>query len=243
MYVTGGKSDDVAMITQEDVMVCEQLVSNQEEADTRIILHAITAAESGVNVIVINSPDTDVMVLLLHHRTSIRANEIYFMTGRQGKYIKLTRFIPIHVIFNMLSCMVVRLLLSVYCLTGCDTVSVFLWLGEEQAFKIIMKDPDRFSQLASLGDSFPLKKEEKVAVTRFVCSLYGDNKCANLNELRCKWLTRGCLLLNYHRRKIVFPFILKDVYIKCTYGSNRQFQVLNSLHQHYMATRKTKMAF
>ena len=54
-----------------------------------------------------------------------------------------------------------------------------------------MKDPDRFSQLASLGDSSPLKKEENVAAIRFVCSLYGDNKCANLNELRCKMADKG----------------------------------------------------
>ena len=98
-------------------------VLDQEEADTRIILHIITAAESGANVIVICSPDTDVMILLLHHRPSIRANEIYFMTGRQGKYAKLTRFIPIHVIFNILSSMEVSLLLPVYGLTGLHVLS------------------------------------------------------------------------------------------------------------------------
>ena len=54
-----------------------------------------------------------------------------------------------------------------------------------------MKDSNRFIQLTSLGDSFPVKKEEKVAAARFVCTLYGDTKCANLNELRCKMADKG----------------------------------------------------
>jgi len=39
------------------------LRSNQEEADTKIILHAFDAASRGTTEITIHSPDTDVFVL------------------------------------------------------------------------------------------------------------------------------------------------------------------------------------
>lgn len=79
------------------------LQSNQEEADTRIILHAVAAANSGANNIVVRSPDTDVLVLLLHHRPDIHAEKIYFLTGRSGKHANLTRFVPVHSLYDMLT--------------------------------------------------------------------------------------------------------------------------------------------
>ena len=53
-----------------------------EEADGRIILHTVAAAANGAEKIVISSPDTDVFVLLVHHRKAVKAKEIFFMTGR-----------------------------------------------------------------------------------------------------------------------------------------------------------------
>ena len=41
------------------------LRSSQEEADTKIILHAVDAASLGATEITIHSPDTDVLVLAL----------------------------------------------------------------------------------------------------------------------------------------------------------------------------------
>ena len=51
---------------------------SQEEADTRIVLHASIVANKGAKRIVVKSPDTNVLVLLLHHRLKIVANEIFF---------------------------------------------------------------------------------------------------------------------------------------------------------------------
>ena len=69
---------NVASRAVDDV---SSLASNQEEADTRIVLHAIYAANNGSEKIVVRSPDTDVLVLLLHHMTHIHAKEIYFRRG------------------------------------------------------------------------------------------------------------------------------------------------------------------
>lgn len=134
LYMSGGKGDNTIQIMKNGVVDIESLKLNQEEADTRIVLHAKAASETGANHIVINSPDTDVLVLLLHHRTLICASEIFFLTGREGKHASLTRYIPIHTIFEKLQKNQHNILLSVYCLTGCDTVSSFRGHGKKLHF-------------------------------------------------------------------------------------------------------------
>ena len=58
------------------VNVVQELFSNQEEADTRLILHAHHAS-SDHETTTIRSPDTDVFILLLHHRTELSTSVIF----------------------------------------------------------------------------------------------------------------------------------------------------------------------
>jgi hypothetical protein len=44
-----------------------ELRSSQEEADTRMLLHAVHCADSGYEAVVIASEDTDVFVLCIYH--------------------------------------------------------------------------------------------------------------------------------------------------------------------------------
>ena len=84
IYLSGGQDDKVVKITKDTETDVPSLQSNQEEADTRIILPAVAATNSGANIIVVRSPDTDTPVLFLHHRPDIHAEKIYFLTGRDG---------------------------------------------------------------------------------------------------------------------------------------------------------------
>ena len=52
---------------------------------------------------IVRSPDTDVLVLLVHHRPAIKAKEIYFMTGVQGKNTNLKRVILVHDLYIKVS--------------------------------------------------------------------------------------------------------------------------------------------
>ncbi|KAG0721774.1 hypothetical protein GWK47_000638 [Chionoecetes opilio] len=52
-------------ITKEQWEEAPELKSSQEEADTRLLLHALHAAESGYKSVIITAEDTDVMVLCL----------------------------------------------------------------------------------------------------------------------------------------------------------------------------------
>jgi len=55
------------MVTRFSVLPALDIIFTQEEADTRIVLYACAAANIGAKVIVVCSPDKDVLLLLLHN--------------------------------------------------------------------------------------------------------------------------------------------------------------------------------
>ena len=58
-----------------------ELCSPQEEADTRIILHCLHVSEHDATLdIIIRSPDTNVIILLLQYGCQI-AGKVYFDPG------------------------------------------------------------------------------------------------------------------------------------------------------------------
>ena len=67
------------------------LQSNHEEADTRLLLHAKHAADNASRI-VIQSPDTDVLVICTSHFNSLSCEELWFQTGVKDRL----RFIPVH---------------------------------------------------------------------------------------------------------------------------------------------------
>ena len=87
IYLSGGKDTICHIVRPHDCLSdaipedcqCAELKSNKEEADTRIVLQAIYATNNGADRLVIQSPDTDVLVLLLYHRSIIPASEIIYI--------------------------------------------------------------------------------------------------------------------------------------------------------------------
>ena len=61
-----------------------ELVSNQEEADTRLLLHSHHVSRNGFDDIMIHTPDTDVFLLMLSMSNEI-AGELYMKNGMRGK--------------------------------------------------------------------------------------------------------------------------------------------------------------
>ena len=59
-------------ITSQAANIVEELNSTQEEADTRLILHAAHAAKSGYKAVAVASEDTDVFLLCLAFNCFIR---------------------------------------------------------------------------------------------------------------------------------------------------------------------------
>ena len=98
-----------------------------EEADGRIIFHAITAAYSGAKTTTVRSEDTDVAGLLIHHFQQIGCEQLFMYCGKNEK----VWYVPIHAIYSALSPLK-NIVLPVYCLSGCDTVSNFYGLGKQR---------------------------------------------------------------------------------------------------------------
>ena len=63
VFLTGGLNDKAIITTKDTTSEYLLLHSNQEEADTRMVLHAMIASRNCANNIIVNSPDTDVLVL------------------------------------------------------------------------------------------------------------------------------------------------------------------------------------
>ena len=126
---------------RESTELAEHLISNQEEADTRMLLHAKDAAAHYEDV-VISTPDTDVFVLTLSKLSSINAN-IYMLTGTGDK----KRLIDLKAVadnaflkLNPVDCTKDEFLESLpgfHCFTGCDSTSAFSGRGKLKPLKLL----------------------------------------------------------------------------------------------------------
>ena len=104
------------------------LISNHDEADTRIVLHASIVAREGYDRTIISSRDTDVLVLLLHFSGQL-SREIWFRTGTAAQ----RRFVAVHDI--KLEHAMCQNLPAYHALTGCDTVSQLCGIGKKSTWK------------------------------------------------------------------------------------------------------------
>ena len=145
LYLAGLFSypETVKMLNQNGMLDCSCLASTQEEADTRIILHALYSdklyRENNVQGrIVVKSPDTDVLVLLVHYFPKKKnPSELWFQTGLITSTKDYRRYIPIHELCKSLSSVVCEILPAGYALTGCDTTSSFFGIGKKSMLKAL----------------------------------------------------------------------------------------------------------
>ena len=99
--------------------------------------HAAIASRYGANTIILNCPDTEVWVLLLHHRPNICTSKIFLLTGSTGTYVDLNNFIPAHE--PEITEAKQNILMHVYCLKGHDTCNSFLGIGKKSSYKVMMQ--------------------------------------------------------------------------------------------------------
>ena len=92
-FVDGEKA--VSITRSSPIEAVKDLKSNHEEADTQMILHAAFAVQhSPAAIIVIQSPDTDVLILCIAHFTNIGCEELWFCTSVRDRQ----HYIPVHTI-------------------------------------------------------------------------------------------------------------------------------------------------
>ena len=102
--------------------------------------------------IVLNSPDTDVLVLLIHYFPQMTSTcEVWFQTGMVTSIKDCRRYIPVHELCKSLYSVVCNILLAVHAITGCDTTSSFFGIGKISMLKALKETPDQFSDLSMIS--------------------------------------------------------------------------------------------
>jgi len=158
----------------------QTLHSNHEEADSRMILHAKHAARANRRL-VLQSPDTDVLVLSVIFFRSLDCPELWFRTGVKD----LHRFIPVHDIAHALGEKMCSSLPGFHAITGCDSTSSLAGIGKKRAWDSLCRSSDHQDSLSLLGEEQELNATTAAKCEAYVCSLYtASKKTSTADELR-----------------------------------------------------------
>ncbi len=162
----------------------QELRSEHEEADTRLIFHANFVAEvqqEADTVVVIRSNDTDVFILLLYHARFINAH-VWMDVGVNAKNNR--RMVDISRLATQLTRPLCDALPSFHALTGCDYTASFMRKAKWKPFKI-MRASDKFTTAMSrLGECEVIDPDVAATVEEYLCVVYGVNNITNLDEVR-----------------------------------------------------------
>ncbi len=150
-----------------------QLNASHEEADTRMILHAI---HCGTDTVVVFTRGTGVLLLLLAHMDKIGSVNVWMMTGT----LKKKKFIPVRTISETLSLEVTKSLLAFHALTGSDTTSYIAGHTKTSAWNV---SQENHALLEKLGTG-ELNENVIRSVEAFVCKLY-KVPTTSVDQARC----------------------------------------------------------
>ena len=167
-------------ITKDQWEEVTQLRSSQEEADTRMLLHALHAAESGYKAAIIIADDTDVLVLSLGFSKDIPC-PVYQKCGTQNR----TRFLDITKLCQSLGESVAGALIGMHAFTGCDTVSAFAGRGKMGTFKRLKSDRTYQEAFLELGRAWTVSDELFKKLEEITCHMYvPSTQTTDVNLLR-----------------------------------------------------------
>ncbi|KAK3750704.1 hypothetical protein QZH41_005744 [Actinostola sp. cb2023] len=151
--------------THQDV---DHLQSYQEEADTKMLLHALDATANGATELFIHSPDTDVLVLSLRRYPEL-CEKTSFVTGTGDNH----RVIELDPIASALGSAKLAALPAFHALSGADSTGSFSGKGKLACWKAFRDaDQDVISALGNLGTTLHPAEETVTLVEKYVCQLY-----------------------------------------------------------------------
>ena len=163
----------------------ELLFSPHEEADTRILLHAIDLATTHSRIIV-GCNDTDVLVLLiiLMWQWYVRQLQEYMNAGHCSETTNRQRFIPVNEITSKTGQDVSICLPASHAISGCDTTSSLFNIGRRTAYNMLVVNIAGMLSLAELCQYSDVTNGLPTA-TKYVLLLYGVKgiSCQSLNRL------------------------------------------------------------
>ena len=168
LVIGGGYKDGkiAVSITNGASEFTEPLECSHEETDTRLLTHAKHASSSRSRVI-IQSPDTDVLVLCATHFDSIGCEELWFKTGIRDHL----RYVPVHRLSVKLGQKLCRCLPAFHALTGCDTTSALAGVSKKKAWERLSRNKVHQDNLGLVGQSAALDDVCRATCEAFICDL------------------------------------------------------------------------
>ena len=169
-----------------------------EEADSRMLLHVGHAVKSGHRSIMIQTVDTDVVVLAVAvAQTLPPENELWlaFGTGKNFKYIAA------HNIATGLGPEKACALPLFHALTGCDTVSSFNGHGKKTAWAVWAVFPELTHALLKVSVApTDIPRDVLATIERFIILLYDrTSTCTDIDTARRK------LFAKRHNAQLIPP--------------------------------------
>jgi len=161
IVVAGGFREELEVKSSKGTTDLTPLKSTHEEADTRLVLHAV---HSQFNTVVVSSRDTDVLLLLVSHFRRMQCEHLWMMSGTSKK----RRYIPIVAVFNKLPRGSAASLLAYHALTGCDTTSYIANHTKRSSWKVSKEHHELLKNLAICE----LTEETIKSSETFVCRIY-----------------------------------------------------------------------
>ena len=169
-------------ITSNACENCERLRSNQEEADTKVILHAIDALTISQSNVCVRSPsgDTDIVVIAL---TLIEEKDRVLLDSGNGDNRKKIWLDEVaHNDYH-------HTLIGFHAFTGNDFVSGFFRKGKLACWKTMLKNEQFINAFSSLGTEWSVDDETREDLELFVCQLY-SSKEKKINDARFELFTK-----------------------------------------------------
>jgi len=143
-YVVTSEGDCMA----SNSLPLQHLRSEQEEADTRMLLHALDATQRGATSIMIQSPDTDVLVLTLWIYKRL-CPDTTVIAGTGGK----RRSIPLGPLYEAFGEDLVKALPGFHAFSGCEQTGTICGKSKVSCWNTLKKAErpilDTFSSLGT----------------------------------------------------------------------------------------------
>ena len=186
LVIAGGypNRETVREISAGGTRDIEELFSTQDEADTRIVLHATHFAAFPRTIV--RCDDTDVLVLLLHYqKEGMLSQEVYMHAGHAGKFITRERFIPVTKIADEVGPLICSILPAMHVLSGCDSTSGCFKIGKKTAYNTLQKYKDELRSLTEFQSPDPAAGMDS-AIIYGLLTYKGSKgrRCSSLDELR-----------------------------------------------------------
>ena len=156
------KENDTVKIG-ESVTSYDQLKSNQEEADTKVILHCHHAISNSEGSVIQRSPsgDTDILVIAVGLIHSAERVHIDYGNGKNRKGFWLNDI--------TLSAQLKKALFGFHSFTGNDYASSFFRRGKSVCWNAMRKESKFVDCFSMLGEQWFVSEELMLAVEEYIC--------------------------------------------------------------------------